>query len=112
MVSWIVTHSAEKIVRVVKNWKNVGQSHPGLVTRPCTNMASRTRTTATPTQRHGWRRATTGRSASSGTTSSGGPALGTADVTEVVDTVLPGGGQASRAQLGRRPSADATRCGR
>src|SRR5215218_1826098 len=86
MVNWMVTQSAEKIVRVVKNWKNVGQSHPGLVTRPCTNIASSTSTAATPTHRHGCRRPTTGRSASFGTAASGGSAACGADVTEAVDT--------------------------
>src|SRR6266536_4952942 len=85
----MVTQSAEKIVRVVKNWKNVGQSHPGFVTRPCTNIASSTSTTATPTHRHGCRRPTTGISASFGTAASGGSAACGADVTEVVDTGSP-----------------------
>ena len=42
----------------MKYWAKVGQSQPGLVTRPLTNMATRT-SIAAATHRQGWRDFTT-----------------------------------------------------
>ena len=48
----MVSHSACSTAGAVKYWANVGQSQPGLVTRPLMNWATRTSTaTRRPTAR-------------------------------------------------------------